>query len=230
MRISGFQKLTALDYPEKIACTVFTPGCNFRCGFCHNAALVTAGELPEDIEAEEVFSYLRKRRGILDGLVLTGGEPLLQEGVADFLRKVKELGYLVKLDTNGAFPEKLEELLREGLVDYVAMDIKNSPDKYAHTCGLRLVDWSKIERSVAVIMRLAPDYEFRTTAVDCLHTEDDFYAMGKLIKGVKRWYIQKFVDSGALIGKGFGAPTDGELRRFAEIASDFAKKVEIRGI
>ncbi len=230
MRISGFQKLTALDYPGRIACTVFTPLCNFRCGFCHNAALVTAEEMPEDIDAEEIFSYLRKRRGILDGLVLTGGEPLLQEGIAPFLRQVKELGYLVKLDTNGSFPEKLEELLKEGLVDYVAMDIKNSPVKYARTCDVKLLDWSKIEKSIGIIMDCAPDYEFRTTAVAQLHSDEDFLAMGELIKGAKSWYIQKFVDSGALIGSGFSAPTDAALQRFAEIASSFAKKVEIRGI
>ena len=230
MRISGFQKLTALDFPGKIACTVFTPGCNFRCGFCHNAALVTAGEMPEDINAEEVFSYLRKRRGILDGVVLTGGEPLLQSGIGDFLREVKALGYLVKLDTNGSCPEKLEELLKESLVDYVAMDIKNSPEKYAKTCGVKLLDWSKIEKSIDIIMNRAPDYEFRTTAVAQLHNDEDFFAMGELIKGAKSWYIQKFVDSGALIGSGFSAPTKGELRRFAEIASSFAEKVEIRGM
>ncbi len=230
MRISGFQKLTALDYPGKIACTVFTPYCNLRCGFCHNAALVTAGEMPEEISAEEIFSYLRKRAGILDGVVLTGGEPLLQEGVANFLRKVKELGYLVKLDTNGCFPEKLEELLKEGLLDYVAMDIKNSPEKYALTCGVESVDMNDILRSIAVIKTHAPDYEFRTTAVKCLHSEDDFYAMGELVKGAKRWYIQKFVDSGALIGSGFAAPEDRELRRFGEIAASFAECADTRGI
>ena len=230
MRISGFQKLTALDYPGKIACTVFTPGCNLRCGFCHNALLVTAGEMPEEINAEEVFSYLRKRAGILDGVVLTGGEPLLQEGVADFLRKVKELGFLVKLDTNGCFPEKLEELLKENLVDYVAMDIKNSPEKYSLTCGVKLLDWSKIEKSIGIIMSCAPDYEFRTTAVESLHTEDSFYAMGELIKGAKRWYIQKFVDSGALIGSGFSAPADETIRRFAEIAASFVDHAETRGL
>lgn len=230
MRISGFQKLTALDYPGRIACTVFTPLCNFRCGFCHNAALVTAEEIPEDVDTEEIFSYLRFRRGILDGLVLTGGEPLLQEGIAPFLRQVKALNYLVKLDTNGSFPEKLEELLKEGLVDYVAMDIKNSPVKYAHTCGVKLLDWSKIEKSIGIIMNCAPDYEFRTTAVAQLHSDEDFHAMGELIKGAKSWYIQKFVDSGALIGSGFSAPPEAALQRFAEIASSFAKKVEIRGI
>ncbi len=230
MKICGFQKLTALDYPSKIACTLFTPHCNLRCGFCHNAALVTAGEMPEEIDHEEIFSYLRKRAGILDAVVLTGGEPLLQEGVADFLRRVKELGYLVKLDTNGCFPQKLEELLREGVVDYVAMDIKNSPEKYALTCGVESVDMKDILSSIAIIKSLAPDYEFRTTALDCLHCEDDFYAMGQLIKGAKHWYIQKFVDSGALVGAGFAAPEDAALRRFAEIAAAFAETADTRGL
>ena len=230
MRISGFQKLTALDYPGKIACTLFTPNCNLRCGFCHNAALVTAGEMPEEIDHEEILSYLRKRAGILDGVVLTGGEPLLHHGVAEFLRKVKELGYLVKLDTNGCFPEKLEELLSEGLVDYIAMDIKNSPEKYALTCGVERVDMEAIKSSIAIIKSLAPDYEFRTTAVDCLHTEDDFYAMGEMIKGAKHWYIQKFVDSGGLIGSGFAAPEDGAICRFAEIAAFFAENADTRGL
>ncbi|MBE7016603.1 MAG: anaerobic ribonucleoside-triphosphate reductase activating protein [Ruminococcaceae bacterium] len=230
MKICGLQKLTALDFPGRIACTVFTPGCNFRCGFCHNAALVTAGEMPEDIDLEEIFSYLRKRRGILDGVVLTGGEPLMQDGLSDFLREVKAMGYLAKLDTNGSFPEKLEELLNENLVDYVAMDIKNSPEKYTKSCGVKLLDWSKIEKSIELIIKCAPDYEFRTTAVAQLHSDEDFRAMGGLIKGARNWYIQKFVDSGALIGSGFSAPADADLRRWAEIASSFAEKVGIRGI
>ena len=128
MNIQGFQKLTMLDFPGHTACTVFTGGCNLRCPFCHNVSLVLAPEA-EPIPEEEIFSYLAKRRGVLDGVAITGGEPLLQKDIADFCRKVKETGFLVKLDTNGFFPERLEALLREGLVDYVAMDIKNTPEK-----------------------------------------------------------------------------------------------------
>ncbi len=230
MRLCGLQKLTALDFPGRIACTVFTPGCNFRCPFCHNAALVTAGVEPEAIDEEEIFDYLQKRRGLLDGVVVTGGEPLMQPDLAAFLRRVKELGYLVKLDTNGSFPNRLRPLIEEGLVDYVAMDIKNSPEKYASTCGLRLVDWGSIEESIKIIKSSGVDYEFRTTAVAQLHSDEDFESMGELIKGAKSWFIQNFVDSGGLIGSGLSAPAKKDLLRWAELASKFVENVELRGI
>ncbi len=230
MKICGLQKLTALDFPGRIACTVFTPGCNFRCPFCHNAALVIADAEPECMDEAEVFAYLEKRRGMLDGLAVTGGETLLQPKLADFLRQVKELGYLVKLDTNGSFPERLRPLLEEGLVDYVAMDIKNSPAKYAATCGVESLELSKIEESIRLIMDSAADYEFRTTAVAELHEDADFEAMGEMIRGAKRWYIQAFVDSGGLIGSGLSAPEKADLERWAAIAREFVENVEIRGI
>jgi len=228
MKISGLQKLTALDFPGRIACTVFTPGCNFRCGFCHNAALVTAE--PEMLDMEEVFAYLQKRRGMLDGVAVTGGEPLLQKGLADFLRRVKDMGYLVKLDTNGSLPACLEELLHAGLVDYVAMDIKNSPAKYAATCGVAEVDMDAITRSIELITASGVEYEFRTTAVAQLHCDEDFRAMGELIRGAKRWYIQNFVDSGCLIGSGFSAAPIADMERWRDIAAEFVENVEIRGI
>ena len=228
MIISGFQKLTALDYPEKIACTVFTPGCPFRCPFCHNAALVT--ERPEIIDEEEIFSYLRKRRGILDGVAITGGEPLMQPGLPDFLRKIKDMGYLVKLDTNGFYPEALKMCLEEGLVDYVAMDIKNSPEKYAQSCGLERVDMEKIRSSISLIMSKAPDYEFRTTVVKELHSAEDFPLMGELIKGAKRWYLQLFVDSGGLISTNLSAPSKEEMELFRGLAQAYAETVCLRGI
>ena len=230
MKISGLQKLTALDYPGLIACTVFTPGCNFRCGFCHNAALVTAGSVPEDIPLDEVMAYLRSRRGLLDGVVISGGEPLMQPGLGDFAEKIKALGYRVKLDTNGSYPERLKELIDSALVDYVAMDIKNSPAKYALTCGAESVDMDKIHRSIEIIMTSAPDYEFRTTAVKELHSDADFEAMGELIRGAKAWYIQNFVDSGGLIAGGLSAPAVDTMRRWAGIAANFVQNVEIRGI
>jgi len=228
MRIIGLQKLTALDFPGRIACTVFTPGCNFRCGFCHNAVLVT--DEPAMLDMEEVFDYLQKRRGMLDGVAVTGGEPLLQKGLADFLRRVKDMGYLVKLDTNGSLTACLEELLHAGLVDYVAMDIKNSPAKYAATCGVAEVDMDAITRSIELITASGVEYEFRTTAVAQLHCDEDFRAMGELIRGAKRWYIQNFVDSGCLIGSGFSAAPIADMERWRDIAAEFVENVEIRGI
>ena len=229
MIISGFQKLTALDYPGKIACTLFTHGCPFRCPFCHNAALVTESS-PDSLDAGEIFAYLQKRRGVLDGVAVTGGEPLMQPGLMDFLRRVKDMGYLVKLDTNGAYPERLRECLDAGLVDYVAMDIKNSPEKYAAACGLGSVDMDAVRRSIELIMNCGVDYEFRTTAVRELHSDADFEAMGELIKGARRWYLQLFVDSGGLISSGLSAPEKEDMERWRDIAAGFVESVEIRGL
>ena len=228
MKISGLQKLTALDFPGRIACTVFTPGCNWRCPFCHNAALVT--EKPLEIGEEEVFAYLARRRGVLDGLAVTGGEPLLQSGLADFLRRVKDMGFLVKLDTNGSRPRELRALLEKGLVDYVAMDLKNSPEKYAATCGCEKVELCDIMESIALIMGSGVEYEFRTTAVAQLHTDGDFAAMGEMIKGAKRWFIQNFVDSGGLIASGLSAAAAEDMRCWRGIAAEFVENAEIRGI
>lgn len=229
MIISGFQKLTALDYPGKIACTLFTHGCPFRCPYCHNAALVTENS-PDSLDAGEIFAYLQKRRGVLDGVAVTGGEPLMQPGLMDFLRRVKDMGYLVKLDTNGAYPERLRECLDAGLVDYVAMDIKNSPEKYAAACGLGSVDMDAVRRSIELIMNCGVDYEFRTTVVRELHSDADFEAMGELIKGARRWYLQLFVDSGGLISSGLSAPEKEDMERWRDIAAGFVESVEIRGL
>ena len=150
--IHGFQKMTMLDFPGKVACTAFTAGCNFRCPFCHNASLVTKINNDEIYSQEEIFDYLNKRKGILDGVCITGGEPLLYDGIIDFIKKIRDIGLLVKLDTNGSFPEKLEFLIDNGLVDYVAMDIKNSKDKYAETIGLKEYDISNVEKSVSLLL------------------------------------------------------------------------------
>lgn len=230
MKICGLQKLTALDYPGRIACTVFTGGCNFRCPFCHNAALVTASQMPEAVSEAEFFAFLEKRRGILDGVVVTGGEPLLQADLPDFLRRVKAMGFLVKLDTNGALPERLERLTGEGLVDYVAMDIKNCPAKYALSCGLAELDMDSIERSLRLLMEGSVDYELRTTVVAPLHEIEDFEAMGKWLHGAKRWYLQNFVDSGGLIDPGMQGHSKEFLERAAAVAAKFVDFVEIRGI
>ena len=171
MLISGLQKLTLLDYPGTVACTVFTGGCNFRCPFCHNAPLVLPEELPEAADDSEVLSFLRKRAGVLDGVAVTGGEPLLHRDIDGFLEKVHALGFKVKLDTNGSFPDRLIEIVRAGLVDRVAMDIKNSPELYAKTVGLEKLDLSAVERSKDFLLSGEVDYEFRTTVVRGLHTK-----------------------------------------------------------
>lgn len=198
MHIEAYQKLTLLDFPGHTAITVFTHGCNFRCPFCHNAGLVvrpSESAIPES----ELFDYLEKRKKLLDGVCITGGEPLLQKDIADFIRRVRDIGYLVKLDTNGSFPEKLEELINEGIIDYVAMDIKNSREKYALTAGTTQDIVAKVEKSANILMTCGIDYEFRTTVTGNLHTEDDMRAIGEWLRGAKSYYIQPFKDSGDIV-------------------------------
>jgi pyruvate formate lyase activating enzyme len=212
MIIKGLQKTTLLDFPGKLACTIFTAGCNFRCPFCHNSSLVVrAGEVDE-IPMESFLSYISKRKGLLDGVAITGGEPLLNPDIDELMRKIRAEGLLIKLDTNGAYPDRLEALLDEGLVDYVAMDIKNTKEKYALTAGLdESFDISTIERSIDIIMKKAPDYEFRTTVVRELHTPDDLVAISEWITDAKNYFLQKYVDSGDILAEGFSAYSDGEM-------------------
>lgn len=229
MNIQGFQKLTLLDYPGKMACTLFTAGCNLRCPFCHNSRLVLNPEKESEFSVEEILSFLKKRQGILDGVVITGGEPLLQKDIADFIRQIKELGYSVKLDTNGTFPQKLHELVENGLVDYVAMDIKNSPELYAETIGISGYDISKIKESIAFLLEGRVDYEFRTTVVREFHSVFGMDNIGKLIKGAKRHFLQAFVDSGELIAFGLsGVPKD-EMESMQKIMLNYVDSCEIRG-
>ena len=230
MYINGFQKLTILDYPGKVACIVFTPGCNFRCPFCHNAALVTHIDKDTYIDEEEVLSYLKKRQGILDGVVITGGEPLLQDGIEEFIGKIKDLGYAIKLDTNGSFPEKLISLVENGLVDYVAMDIKNSKAKYMATIGVNNIDMASIEKSVDFLLQNKVDYEFRTTIVDGFHTVDDIQDIVVWIKGAHKYFLQNFVDSGDLIETGLSPVSVDMLKEMKKKATEFVPCVEIRGI
>ena len=230
MYICGLQKLAMVDYPGKLAATVFTGGCNLRCPFCHNAPLVLrVAETPE-LPVDEVLTFLRSRKGLLDGVVLSGGEPLLQQGAADFLREVKSLGFAVKLDTNGCYPEALAAILAEGLVDYVAMDIKNRPEKYPETVGIPDFDITPIQESIRLLQSSGVDYEFRTTVVRELHTVDDIRAICGWLKGSKRWYLQQFVDSGDLVGSGCHGRDPLELRAFARIAEPYFGSVEVRGI
>ena len=230
MRIDGLQKMTLLDFPGKVACTVFTGGCNFRCPFCHNALLVT--KLPEkpDYSEDEILSFLEKRTGLLDGVAITGGEPLLNPDIADFIRKIRSMGYAVKLDTNGSFPERLKAIVGEGLVDYVAMDIKNRKEKYAETIGLKNLDLSKIEESVEFLKSGAVDYEFRTTVVEQFHTVEDIRAAAEWISGAKRYFLQNFVDSGELICGDVCGVDKETMLKMKSVAADFVPQTEIRGI
>ena len=201
MVISGMQKLTLLDYPGKTACLLFTQGCNFRCPFCHNASLVVNIPKEAEISEDEFFKFLQKRKGILDGVCVSGGEPLLQPDIELFIRKIKDMGFAVKLDTNGSFPDKLIHLVEEGLVDYVAMDIKNSPETYVLTAGVDVLDMEAIRGSVLYLKDGNIPYEFRTTVVKHYHSKEGFEEIGKWLVGADKYFLQNFVDSGDLIGK-----------------------------
>ena len=232
MKVTGIQKLTLLDFPGVVACTVFTAGCNFRCPFCHNAMLV----LPEQIDDEcltddEVFGFLKKRRGVLDGVAVTGGEPLLHADMPEFLARVKELGYKIKLDTNGSNPELLSEIVKNKLVDRVAMDIKNAPEEYARTIGLKSFDIAPVERSKEMLLRGDIDYEFRTTVVKGIHTKESLIGAAKWIEGAKECYLQQFKDSGNLIlPDGLSAYDEKQMHALADAVRDYVPTVEVRGV
>lgn len=232
MKISGIQKLTLLDYPGKVACTLFTAGCNFRCPFCHNAALV----LPQQIEdaaldEDEILSFLKKRRGVLDGVAITGGEPLLHRELPELLVKIKALGYMIKLDTNGSNPELLGEIIERKLVDRVAMDIKNAPEAYGMTAGLQRLDIAPIERSKDMLLGGDTDYEFRTTVVKGIHTKESLLEAAKWIAGAKEYYLQQFKDSGNLIlPEGLAAYDEKEMHALADAVREYVPAVQVRGV
>lgn len=231
MLISGLQKLTLLDYPGRVACTVFTGGCNFRCPFCHNAPLVLPEQLAQDTDEEQVLSFLKKRVGVLDGVAITGGEPLLHKDIGDFLAKVKALGYQIKLDTNGSFPELLMELVKAGLVDRVAMDIKNAPACYGETAGVVGLDLAAIERSKDFLLSGAVDYEFRTTVVKGLHDEERLKEAARWISGAREYYLQQFKDSGQVLNiTGLGAFDEKEMHALAEAVRPWVPAVRVRGV
>ena len=230
MKLYGLQKLTLLDFPEKVACTVFLGGCNLRCPFCHNSVLVFPEPEDETMTEDEFFRFLDKRAGVLDGVAVTGGEPLLTPDVLPFLERIKEKGLAVKLDTNGSFPKRLREAVGAGLVDYVAMDIKNSPEKYAATCGLPVFDLSKVQESVRFLMGGTIPYEFRTTVVDEFHEAADMEAIGKWIAGARAYFLQNFVDSGACIREGLHAKTPEELHLFRSLLQKYVPNTQVRGI
>ena len=230
MVIQGLQKLTLLDYPEKVACTVFTAGCNFRCPFCHNASLVIDTYKNKEIPSEEFFDFLKKRQGILDGVCVTGGEPLLNADIGALLEKIKALGYAVKLDTNGSRPQALKALVGAGLVDAVAMDVKNSPARYAETVGLRAFDLKPVRESVEYLLTGAVPFEFRTTVVREFHDDDSFAEIGRWIQGAPRYYLQGFVDSERVLEGGLHPCTKEEMERFAAIVRPFVGQAELRGV
>ena len=229
MKIHGLQKMTLLDFPGKVACTVFLGGCDFRCPYCHNFELVD-GSAPAIMEEGELFAFLEKRRGLLDGVAITGGEPTLRSDLPVLMRRIKDMGYAVKLDTNGGHPDRLAAILEAGLADYVSMDIKNSPEKYARTVGLDAVDLMPIRESVRLLTAGEADYEFRTTVVDELHDAADFEAIGRWIAGAKRYFLQAFADRDSVPFAGLHAPSDEKMRRYADIARRYVPQTQLRGV
>ena len=230
MKIHGLQKMTLLDFPGKVACTVFLGGCDLRCPFCHNAELID-GTAPAVMDEEELLAFLKKRQGLLEGVAVTGGEPLLRgTELVSLAEKIRDLGYPLKLDTNGTHPERLARLTEAGLVSYVAMDIKNSPERYAETSGLEKMDLGPVRESVSLLMGGKTEYEFRTTTVAELHDEDSFRKIGEWLRGAKRYYLQKFTDRDTVPFEGFHAPADGEMRRYLEIVRKDVPAAELRGV
>ena len=230
MIIKGIQKTSMVDFPGNICATLFTPGCNLRCPFCHNAGLVLGDGTDSRIEEDDILYFLQTRLGKLDGVCITGGEPLLQTGVSEFVKKIRALGLKVKLDTNGCFPDRLYELTNAGLLDYVAMDIKNSPELYGKTVGIEPFDLSPILKSIEILTSGTTPYEFRTTVSKTFHTEESLRGAGELIKGAEVWYLQAFKDSGNLIENGIVGYDENELKNLCNLLGGYAKSVILRGV
>ena len=229
MKIHGLQKMTLLDYPGKVACTVFFGGCDMRCPFCHNAELLD-GTAPPVMDEKELLSFLEKRKGLLDGVAITGGEPMLQKDLPVLAARIRELGYPVKVDTNGTHPEQLRELIDRGLVQYVAMDIKNAPERYAETVGIPGFDLSPVMESVSLLLEGRTDYEFRTTVVAELHDDGSFDQIGKWIRGARRYFLQKFTDRDTVPFAGLHAPTDEQMHRWQDMLRADIPQAELRGV
>lgn len=229
MKISGLQKTTLLDYPGHVAATIFLGGCNFRCPFCHNSELL-GGDMETSFSEESVLEFLRKRASILEGVCITGGEPTLQSGLEPFIRKVRKLGLLVKLDTNGYRPDRLKDLCEKGLIDYVAMDIKSGRSGYAKAAGLPGLDFSKIKESTDFLMKGTVSYEFRTTVVKELHNTADLEEIGTWLSGCSDYYLQSYKDSENVLVPGFSACTKEELLSFAEHLRTYIEHVSLRGV
>ncbi len=235
MDIAGLQKMTLLDYPGRVACTVFLQGCNFRCPFCHNSDLLPAKGEPL-MSSDELLGFLEKRKGLLDGVCITGGEPTLQKELPELMKQIKAMEYAVKLDTNGARPEMLKAMVEAGDIDYVAMDIKNSRESYKSTAGVSEQLLPQIEQSIAYLLSDQVDYEFRTTVVAELHNEATIEAMGAWVKALgggkkaKRWYLQSYVDRDSVLQGGLSAPTKENMEKFTEKLMPFAEQVSLRGV
>ena len=230
MKIMGLQKSTLLDYPGKVACTVFTGGCNFFCPFCHNAELISPRKEEPGLLEKDLLAFLRKRRGILDGVCISGGEPLLHTGLSGLIREMKELGYLVTLDTNGSFPERLKRLVGEGLLDYVAMDIKNSKKKYAATAGVEAFQIEPVEESARFLMEGNVPFEFRTTVVRELHSGEDIEEIGEWISGDEPYFLQSFEPSDHVPDLRLSAYGKEEMETLADILREKVPNVELRGL
>ncbi|TAH72789.1 MAG: anaerobic ribonucleoside-triphosphate reductase activating protein [Anaerolineaceae bacterium] len=230
MNIHGFNKSTLLDYPKHLAATIFVGSCNMRCPFCHNASLVLRPSTQPLISTEYVLAYLNKRKNILEGVCISGGEPTLYKDLPFFINQIKEIGLKVKLDTNGLNPDMMKELADNKLIDYVAMDIKNSKDKYKTTAGNKDISMDKINESVSLLLSDIVEYEFRSTIVNELHTKDDMISIGDWIKGAKAYYLQAYSDSGDVISPGFTAPSKETLKEYKDLLSTYVEHVDIRGI
>ncbi len=234
VKIAGIQKMTLLDYPGKVACTIFLQGCNFRCPFCHNSELLPPGT-EADYSEEDIIAFLKKRAGLLEGVCVSGGEPTVQPELVRFIRSVKDLGYAVKLDTNGSHPEVLQTLMENGLIDYVAMDIKNSPSEYAKTAGTDNLPLEKIEQSIRLLATGNTPFEFRTTLVRELHSEESLLEMSRWLekifsgKTVKKLFLQPFVDRDTVAFSGLHAPDLTEMTRYTELLAPYIEEVKIRG-
>lgn len=229
MIIHGLQKMTLLDYPGKVACTVFFGGCDMRCPFCHNAELLD-GTAPAVMEEKELLDFLSRRQGLLDGVAITGGEPLLQKDLPAFAEKIRKMGYPVKLDTNGTHPDRLRQMIQDGLVQYVAMDIKNSPERYAETTGTDSPDLEAVFESVRLLMEGKTDYEFRTTAVCEFHDDSSFEQIGKWIRGARRYFLQRFTDRDTVPYRDLHAPSEEQMKHWADIVRPYVPSVTLRGV
>ena len=228
MNLGGFQKMTMLDYPEHIACTIFTTGCNMRCPFCHNSKL--AKESYNTISETILFDFLKSRIGLLDAVCISGGEPTLQKDLKLFIQKIKDLGYLVKLDTNGTNPETMIDLIESNLIDYVAMDIKNCSEKYNITCGNNALDFSNIDKSIDYLLSCKIDYEFRTTVLKEYHTESDMIRIAKRLSGCRKYYLQKFVKSSNIFDDRCEELSNATLCKYLDIVKTIIPNAELRGV
>lgn len=229
MKIGGLMKLTLLDFPGKVACTVFLEGCNFRCPFCHNSDMVNSVSLDE-ISEEEFFKFLTGRQGLLDGVCVSGGEPLMSDDVIPFIRKIKDMGYSVKIDTNGSFPERLKQIAERGLCDYIAMDIKNSPKQYSVTAGNPHISFENVKESIEFLKNSGIPHEFRTTVVKNLHTVEDMTEIGKIVGKDEIYFIQPFRDGETVLVKGLDEFENGELGELLAAAKEFAPLAKLRGV